>query len=85
MAQIIIRNLDDSTKALFAAHARENGVSMEEYARQVIRKAVDSEQPETGLGSQMSKLFSGCLLEEALELPPRQPVQEPRVTFDDHS
>lgn len=85
MAQIIIRNLDDATKAQFAAQARLQGLSMEELARQVIARSAQQQPVADGIGSQMAALFADCGLDEPLELPPREPLAEPRVRFDDHS
>jgi plasmid stability protein len=82
MAQIIIRNLNDPVLEQLAIRARSEGMSVEELARHLLIKAV-SEQPAGGLGSQMAALFTNCGLDEPLELPPREPLAEPRVRFDD--
>jgi len=65
MAQIIVRNLDDSVKDLLAMNAKLHGHSMEEEVRQIIKKAVENK--EEGLGTQIANRFRGIGLDFEIE------------------
>lgn len=61
MAQIIVRNLDDSVRDMLRDRARAHGRSMEEEVRDILRAAV-VESPSLkgkGLGSRIAELFRG--------------------------
>jgi plasmid stability protein len=59
VAQLIVRNLDDSTKLRLRKRARRHGRSMEEEVRDILRAAVQDESaPAGGLGTEISRLFS---------------------------
>lgn len=69
MAQLLVRNLDESVKDALRRRARRHGRSMEEEARLILRQAAEAEeQPNSGqgLGSQMAALFSGIALEQPI-------------------
>ena len=73
MAAITIRNLDDSLKARLRLQAAHNGRSMEEEARQLLRKglaAADQAQP-VHLTLLATTLFGPAHGVEALVLPAR--------------
>ena len=77
MASITIRNLDDDVKTRLRVRAADNGRSMEEEARLILRAAVGPKDvPEKGLGTAIHKLFEPLGGVE-LELPPRGPMREP--------
>ncbi len=77
MASITIRNLDDEVKTRLRVRAADNGRSMEEEARIILRDAVDSElSPAKGLGTAIHELFKPFGGVE-LELPPRDPMRDP--------
>lgn len=57
MASLTIRDLDDSLKKALRLRAARNGRSMEEEARQVLRRALTSERSATGLGSRIVGRF----------------------------
>jgi antitoxin FitA len=60
MAQLVIRNLEQSVKARLQSRARRNGRSMEEEAREILRNAVHEPKPSTvGLGTRIATLFRG--------------------------
>jgi antitoxin FitA len=60
MAQLVVRNLEDSVKARLQRRARRNGRSMEEEVRDILRNAAnDAEKPAVGLGSEIAALFRG--------------------------
>lgn len=70
MSQVVVRNLEDGVKAKLKQRASLHGWSMEEEARQILRKAVlmDSASS-TPLGSRIAARFAGCgLVEELPEL-----------------
>lgn len=58
MAQLIVRNIEDSVKDRLRHRARRHGRSMEEEARAILRQAVLAEpQPKAGIGTQISSRF----------------------------
>ena len=77
MASITIRKLDDEVKTRLRIRAAENGRSMEEEARIILREAVDLEAaPKKGLGAAIHELFRPFGGVE-LDIPPREPMREP--------
>ena len=77
MASITIRNLDEDVKTRLRVRAAENGRSMEEEARVILREAVGREDvPAKGLGTAIHELFKPFGGVE-LELPPRESMREP--------
>ena len=69
MASLSIRKLDDETYNRLRDRAIRRGVSMEEEARQILRRAVS---PPERLGDLFVKVF-GPERGADLELPPREP------------
>ena len=61
MAQILVRNLDDRTKARLQRRAKRNGRSMESEAREILRDALQKEAtaPAVGFGTASMAIFSG--------------------------
>lgn len=59
MAQLLVRNLENSVKARLQRRAKRHGHSMEEEVRDILRAAVLKEEKTTtgGLGTELSKLF----------------------------
>ncbi|MCY3969711.1 MAG: plasmid stabilization protein [Acidobacteria bacterium] len=77
MASITVRNLDEGVKRRLRVRAADNGRSMEEEVRLILRKAVQRDaEPEKGLGTAIHELFKPLGGVE-LELPPREPMREP--------
>jgi plasmid stability protein len=68
MAQLLVRNLENSVKARLQRRARRHGRSMEEEVRDILRAAVhkDEDEPVGGFGTEMSKLFSRIGLESPI-------------------
>lgn len=68
MAQLLVRNLENSVKARLQRRARRNGRSMEEEVRDILRAAVHDERtaPARGFGTEISKLFSKIGLESPI-------------------
>ena len=69
MASLSIRRLDDETYDRLRDRATRKGVSMEEEARQILKRAVS---PPERLGDLFLKVF-GPLGGVDLEIPPREP------------
>ena len=76
MASITIRNLDDNVKTRLRVRAAENGRSMEEEVRVILREAVGRKPGSRNLASLIRARF-GPLGGVELELPPREPAREP--------
>lgn len=77
MAQVIVRNIEDSVKRKLQRRAMDNGRSMEEEIRDILRDAVkDEEGPRKGLGSAIADRFRGLGFKEdipKLKIRPRIP------------
>jgi len=69
LANLSIRRLDDETYDRLRDRATRKGVSMEEEARQILKRAVS---PPERLGDLFLKVF-GPLGGADLEIPPREP------------
>ena len=77
MASITVRNLEDGLKHRLRIRAAENGRSMEEEARDILRAALNQQQPEQeNLASAIRARFAPIGGVE-LEIPPRSPMREP--------
>ena len=76
MASITIRKLDEDVKTRLRVRAAENGRSMEEEARVILREAVGNKPASRDLGSVIREYF-GPSNGVDLELPPRDPIREP--------
>ena len=57
MASIIIRNLEEDVKARLKLRAAGRGVSMEEEARDILRRSVGSADPRADLGAAIAARF----------------------------
>jgi antitoxin FitA len=59
MAQLVVRNIENSVKARLQRRARRNGRSMEEEVRDILRTAVriEADAPPGGLGTELAALF----------------------------
>lgn len=80
MASITIRNLDDHVKTRLRVQAADNGRSMEEEARLILRKAVEPKTRQRNLARSIRAKVAP-LGGVDLELPPRESGREP-PTFD---
>ena len=81
MASITIRNIDDGLKKLLRLRAAEHGRSMEEEARDILRKTLSEQRTggeQTGLDlfNEIRALFEPLGGME-MEIPPREPGREP--------
>lgn len=70
MAQLIVRNIEDSVKIKLQRRARRHRRSMEEEVREILRNAAHEENTGSrGLGTEISALFrKNGLREEIPEL-----------------
>ena len=80
MASITIRNLDDDVKTRLRVRAADNGRSMEEEARLILRDVVGPKPSSRNLTTIIRSHF-GPANGVDLELPPREPGPEP-PSFD---
>ena len=76
MASITIRNLDDGLKRRLRVRAAENGRSMEEEARDILRHAVGEAPHPKDLGRSIHARFA-ALGGVELELSERGPMRPP--------
>jgi len=78
LASITVRNLDDGLKRRLRIRAAENGRSMEQEARDILRAALDEDAaPDRNLGTAIHELFKpfgGVELETLLREPMRDPA-----------
>lgn len=60
MAQLVVRNLEQTVKTRLQRRAKRNGRSMEEEVREILRNAADeTTQPPVGLGTRIASLVRG--------------------------
>ena len=70
MAQLVVRNLEQSVKTKLQRRAKRHGRSMEEEVREILRNATKDEgRKSKGLGTEIAELFRGIGLREGEELP----------------
>lgn len=77
MASITIRKLDEDVKTRLRIQAAENGRSMEEEARTILRDAVDEKQAGPKDLTRFTQECFAPLGGVELELPPRGPMRDP--------
>jgi plasmid stability protein len=59
MAQLIVRNIENTVKARLRRRAKRHGRSMEEEVRDILRSAAQEEEvPSKGLGTEIACLFA---------------------------
>lgn len=73
MASLTIRNFEDRLKTQLRVRAAENGHSMEEEARRILRETLDRERPRS-LAELALQVFGP---EHGVELEPHPPVKAP--------
>ena len=79
MASITIRQLSENTKRKLRIRAAQNGRSMEQEAREILKSALDKpSKPKSGadLVKRIRSIWEPLGGVE-LELPPRQPMRDP--------
>jgi antitoxin FitA len=82
MASLTIRNIDDSLKATLRMTAAANQRSMEEEARQILKRFLLHKKCSEGIGTRISKRFSEV---GGIELPhaPRSLPRQSSITSND--
>ena len=76
LATITIRNLDDEIKQRLRVRAAEHGRSMEEEARDILRRVMsESASPRDLTAAIRARVARGARAD--LELPAREPMREP--------
>ena len=76
MASITIRNLEEDIKQRLRVRAAQHGRSMEEEAREILRKVMREDTPPRDLAAAIRARLSPADRVE-LELPPHDPMQDP--------
>lgn len=70
MAQLVVRNLEQSVKTKLQRRAKRHGRSMEEEVREILRDATKGEPPRReGLGTRIASHFREVGLREGEEFP----------------
>jgi antitoxin FitA len=60
MAQLVVRNIEERIKARLKRRAARHGHSLEAEVRDILRRAVGSEEPASeGLGTFIARQFAG--------------------------
>ena len=80
MAQLVVRNIEESVKVRLQERARRKGKSMEAEARDILRNAVLVETADaTGLGSRIAARFKGIGvdLDQTIEELRKEPIRAP--------
>ena len=80
MASITIRNLDDDVKARLRVRAAEHGRSMEEEAREILRRAVGT--PREDIDAWFAALDKFANIEFMKEGRQQPPMPAPEDSFD---
>lgn len=81
MASLTIRNFDDEIKTLLRMRAAQHGCSMEQEARDILRRAVQPQPARTGFARGIHQRFAGLEAEE-LPIPERRPARLPVMPQD---
>lgn len=82
MAQLVVRNLEQSVKARLQRRAKRHGRSMEEEVRDILRHAANEpEKPVVGLGTQIASLMKGTGIKFEVEELRGYPIKP--ATFDE--
>jgi len=69
MAQLVVRNLEQSVKTKLQKRAKRHGRSMEEEVREILRDATKREDaPREGLGTRIARHFRGIGLRPGEEI-----------------
>jgi plasmid stability protein len=70
MAQLVVRNLEQSVKTGLQRRAKRHGRSMEEEVREILRDAAKNEGKQgKGLGTEIAELFRGVGWRPGEEIP----------------
>ena len=75
MASITIRNLDESIKTVLRLQAAQHGWSMEQEAREILRRSLLPTESATGFAQRIQQRFAGLPAgpdDDALPIPARR-------------
>lgn len=78
MASLTIRNFDDELKTLLRLQAARHGCSMEQEARDILRRAVGVQAPDTGFARRIGQRFAALDVDE-LPIPKRRAARLPAL------
>jgi plasmid stability protein len=81
MASLTIRNLDDQLKTLLRLQAVRHGCSMEQEARNILRRGVQAQPAGAGFAQKIHQRFEELNADE-LPIPARRPARLPVVSED---
>ena len=81
MASLTIRNFDDELKTLLRLQAARHGCSMEQEARDILRRAVSTDAPEAGFAQRICQRFA-ALGGDELPIPKRRAARLPAPPKD---
>ena len=79
MASITIRNLDEDLKQRLRVRAAENGTSMEQEARDILRASLYRAIPKAGTLAEAIRRRFAPLGGVELKMPQRGPMPEPPI------
>ncbi len=82
MATLTIRKLDENIKTSLRVRAATHGLSMEEEARQILRRALSQKEEPPGLGTRIHDIFARAGGVDEDIIPPRSLPRSP-VSFAD--
>lgn len=80
MASITIRNLDESIKAMLRLQAAQHGWSMEQEAREILRRSLLPAENASGFAERIHQHFAALQAgpeEDALPIPARRTTRKP--------
>lgn len=81
MASLTIRNFDDELKARLRLQAARHGWSMEQEAREILRRAVQAPASGSGLVQTIHRRFASLNVQE-LPIPKRRKARLPAIPKD---
>lgn len=81
MASLTIRNFDDELKTLLRLQAAQHGCSMEQEARDILRRAVRAQAPSVGFAQKIHQRFAALKVDE-LPIPRRRAARLPVAPKD---
>lgn len=81
MSSLTIRNLDDQLKSLLRMQAARHGCSMEQEARDILRRAVQVQTAGTGFAQKINQRFTALCVDE-LPIPKRRAARLPAIPED---
>lgn len=85
MASITVRNLEEATKRKLKVRAALNGRSMEQEAREILKRALRQNPKHSGTGADLAEAIHRRFAPYGgveLELLPREPIRDPNWLKD---